>query len=142
MRAISSADRFLKYCMFSHSSFFVSKTALFLFTRSSEKAAISSGSAMISRSSPGDHPRRARKFTSASGRIPSSRNCPTEVAPCRLLRRDPSGPMMSGTCAKSGTGSPSASYRRSCLGVLLTWSSPRMMCVIPIAASSTTQAKL
>ena len=48
---------------------------------------------------------------------------------------------MSGRWANTGIGWPSASNSRMCLGVLLTWSSPRITWLMAIAASSTTTTK-
>ena len=45
-------------------------------------------------------------------------------------------------CANVGVGAPSASYTMIWRGVLERWSSPRMMWVMPMRASSTTVAKL
>ena len=103
------------YWPFIQSSFSVLKTALPPLIPSSEKAPTSSSIDITSRSSPGDQPSSARKFTMASGRYPWRRYSVTDVAPCRLLNRFLSAPRISGTCANSGVGAPSASKQQHVL---------------------------
>jgi hypothetical protein len=137
-----SGGRSLMYWLLSHSSFCSSKTAPFRLMSSSRKAAVISSRVIFSLASPGDQPRRARKLNVASGRYPWSRYSVTETAPCLLLSRFLSGPRMSGRWANRGGAAPAARYRRTCFGVLLMWSSPRITCVTRISMSSETQERL
>jgi len=60
------------YWLLNHSSFSRLKTAFAFPTPSRVNRSISSCMDSSSRSSPGDHPSRARKFTKAAGRYPIS----------------------------------------------------------------------
>ncbi len=124
--------------LFIHSSFSVLNTALPPLMPSRSKRSTRSAVEKSSWSSPGDHPRSARKFTIASGTMPCAEYSITDVAPWRLLSRFLSGPMISGTCAKPGTGTPSAWYSSTCFGVFEMWSSPRITWVMRMSMSSTT----
>ena len=75
---------------FIQDSLVLSNTAPLLVMRPSEKACVSSPRLYISRSepSPSFHPSSARKLVIASGRYPSSRNSPTDVAPCLQTPHD------------------------------------------------------
>ena len=68
--------------------------------------------------------------------------CITDTAPWRLDSFCPSGPWIIGTWPYSGTAAPSARRMLIWRGVLLTWSSPRMTCVMRMSQSSTTTQKL
>ena len=83
------------------------------------KRAASSSRVKISSSVPGDQPRKARKFTNASGRYPSSRYAVIAVCDLRLLILLRSGLRMSGMCPKRGSRYPRALMSAMCLGVLL-----------------------
>ena len=81
LRPSSSVGSRMMYCWFTQSSFSGLNTAFPPLIPSSAKAAISSSRLSSSRSSPGDHPSSARKFTIASGRYPMRVYSVTEVAP-------------------------------------------------------------
>ncbi len=91
-----------RYWPFSQRSFSWSKREGEGPIRSSEKRRTISSIVIFSRSSPGDQPRRARKFASASGRKPCSRNSSTPAAPWRLESFLPSAPRIIPRCAKTG----------------------------------------
>src|SRR5439155_18948285 len=82
----------------------------------------------------------------SSGDCPSAARSASVTAPWRLARRAPSGPSISGTCAKEGArppaGSPSCSPSQSWRGVESRRSAPRTTSPIPWSASSTTTARL
>src|ERR1700761_2225254 len=114
------------HSVLNQASLSLSKTALDFEMPSSEKSLTNSSELKISRSrpsaslpaEPGDQPSSARKLRKASGMMPMSLYEVTDVAPWRLERRVLSGPRMSGTCAKMGSGAPSAWYCSTCFGVL------------------------
>ena len=112
-------------------------------TRSSENFSINSSLLKISCSVPSFQPSCAKKFSIASGNIPSFWYSVTLFAPSRLPNfLLPVGAMMCGTCARIGGSIFSASYKDKYLGVLAIYSEPRMTWVIFISKSSMIWAKL
>src|SRR5690606_36441051 len=85
--------------------------------------------------SPTDASSRARTW---AGLSPAAARSASVTEPCRLARRVPSGPRISGTWAWVGRGRPRRSYRCSCPGVASTRSAPRTTSPTPWSASSTT----
>ena len=98
------------YTPFSQSSFCRSNTAGLARIRSRLNLPTSSPRPITSVESSSDQPSRARKFTMASARYPASRYHSADVAPCRLLSFERSGPRMMGRCTSAGISNPSAAY--------------------------------
>ena len=78
----------------------------------------------------------------ASASMPRSRSSSSDSEPVRLLTgRRPSHRPAAGSGRRPARGAPSARNSGICAPVLVTWSSPRITCVMAKAMSSTTEVK-